>query len=240
MKKTLFVLTMLIGASAFTNAQTADEIINKNIAAMGGLDKLNSIKSVYQEDSNMIQGVKIPIKMWMINKTSQRVEFSFSGMTGFEILRKDSGWSFSPFAGQTVAEPMTPDQVKKGQEELYLTDGFVDYKKKGYTVTFEGKDETEGSESFKIKVKISDSISSTYYIDPDTYYVQQVKSKITENGKTIETSETRSDYKKTSDGYIFPMDINSSMQGDLKVYLIKVNSTIDNKIFSPSVKVAGK
>ncbi|HTB31375.1 MAG TPA: hypothetical protein VK808_05070, partial [Bacteroidia bacterium] len=89
MKKTFILLTALLGALPYMHAQTADDIINKNIAAMGGLDKLNSIKSIYMEDSNNVQGMKIPVKIWQVNQKSQRVEFSFSGMTGFEILRKD-------------------------------------------------------------------------------------------------------------------------------------------------------
>ena len=56
----------------------------------------------------------------------------------------------------------------------------------------------------------------------------------------IEGTETRSDYKKTPDGYIFPMESNSSEQGDMKTYVLKVNAPIDEKIFSPAVKVAGK
>ena len=240
MKKTLTLLTALLGACSLMSAQTADDIINKNITAMGGLDKLNSIKTVYEEDSLFAGGAKLPVRVWQIDKKAQRAEFSFNGMTGYQIMRNDSGWSFLPFQGQTTPEPMTSDQVKKGQQDLYITDAFINYKDKGYKVTFEGKDETEGSESYKIKVTITDSISETYYIDPDTYYVIQVKTKATVNGKSVESTETRSDYKKTADGYVFPMETNSSDQGDIKIYVLKVNSAIDNKTFSPSVKVAAK
>src|SRR5580692_6961054 len=122
MKKALSLLTLIIGASSILVAQTADEIINKNIAAMGGLAKLNSINSVYQEDSINAGGMKFGVKMWMVNKKSQRVEFTLMGMTGFQIQRIDSGWSFMPFQGQTTPEPITADEVKKGQQDLYLTD----------------------------------------------------------------------------------------------------------------------
>ena len=238
MKKTLTLLTLLIGGTSLMIAQTADDIINKNIAAMGGLAKLNSIKTVYMEDSLFAGGAKLPLRVWAVDKKEMRAEFSFNGMTGFSILRNDSGWNFLPFQGQTVPAPSTSDEVKKGQQDLYVTDAFVNYKEKGYKVTYEGKDETEGSESYKIKVTVSDSLSETYFIDPDTYYVIQVKTKATVNGKTNESTETRSDYKKTADGYVFPMEDNSSNQGDTKTYVIKVNQPMDSKIFSPSVKVA--
>lgn len=237
MKKTVTLLTLLLGISSLTFAQTADDIIKKSIDAMGGLDKLNSIKSIYMEDSLNGGAAKIPIKLWQVDKKYMRVEFSFNGMTGFSILRNDSGWNFAPFQGQTKPEPVTADEVKKGQQDLYITDAFVNYKEKGYKVTYEGEDETEGSEAYKLRVNISDSVSETYYIDPDTYLVIQVKTKSTVNGKTNESTETRSDYKKTADGYIFPMEVSSSQQGDVKTYVVKVNPPIDNSIFSPSVKV---
>lgn len=239
MKKTIILFSFLIGASYAGVAQTADDIINKSINAMGGLDKLNAIQTFYMEDSINGGGAKIPFKTWMVNKKAMRAEFSFNGMTAFSILRTDSGWNFMPFQGQTKPEPITSDDVKKGQEQLYVTDSYINYKEKGYKVTYEGKDDAEGSEAYKIRVTISDSASETYYIDPDTYYVVQVKSKITANGKTHEETETRSDYKKTADGYVFPMEINSSDMGDMKTYVIKINQPIDSKIFSPSVKVAG-
>lgn len=238
MKKTLSLLTLLIGVSACMQAQTADDIINKSIAAMGGLDKLNSIKTIYMEDSLNMGPAKLPVRVWMVNKKYLRAEFSLNGMTGFSILRNDSGWNFAPFQGQTKPEPITSDEVKKAQEDLYATDAYINYKDKGYKVTYEGKDDAEGSEAYKIKVTISDSVSQTFYIDPDTYYVIEVKDKRTENGKVVESSETRSDYKKTPDGYVFPMEVNSSQQGDMKTYVVKVNLSIDDKIFSPSVKVA--
>jgi hypothetical protein len=240
MKKALTVLTALIVASSCMVAQTADDIIKKNIDAMGGADKLNSIKTIYMEDSINGGGIKIPLKTWIINKKAARAEFSFSGMTGFQIQRMDSGWGFMPFQGQTKPEPMTADEINKGKQDLYVTDAFVNYKDKGYKVTYEGKDETEGSEAYKIKVTITDSVSETYFIDPDTYYVIQVKSKETVNGKTVESTETRSDYKKTADGYIFPMETNSTGQGDMRTYVVKVNVPMDDKIFTPAVKVVGK
>lgn len=238
MKRNITLIALLMGACSLANAQSADDIINKNIAAMGGLDKLNSIKTIYEEDSMSVSGAKLGLKSWQIDKKAVRAQFSVMGMTGFYIMRTDSGWSFLPFQGQTAPVPSTPDEVKKGQQDLYITDAFVNYKDKGYKVTYEGMDDVQGSQAYKIKVTISDSITETYYIDPDTYYVIQVKAKVTVNGKVNESTEIRSDYKKTPDGYVFPMETNSSEMGDAKTYVIKVNAPIDNSVFSPSVRVA--
>jgi hypothetical protein len=249
MKKTLLLVGLASFISVITQAQKSgaaddpkspDEIINKYIDAMGGKDKLASTKSVYEEDSLNQGGFKIPVKVWIMNKKAMRVEFTFNGMTGYQVIRTDSGWGYNPLAGQTVAEPMTTNEVKSSKTELDIETSLVNYKEKGYKASYEGKDQTEGSESYKIKITITDSLSETYYIDPDTYLVIQVKTKGTINGKTQEQTTTLTDYKKTPDGYMVPMESNASNMGDLKVYSVKINSPIDDKIFSPRVKVAGK
>ena len=51
MKLTKIVFLVSIAAIGFmkTQAQTADEIVNKWVVAMGGKDKLSSIKTLYTE-----------------------------------------------------------------------------------------------------------------------------------------------------------------------------------------------
>src|ERR1700679_2015975 len=115
MKKTTLLLAGLVLATAGAYAQTADEIIGKYADAIGGKEKLAAIKNIYMEGSVDANGQKIPIKLWKVVNKSFRTEFTFGGMTGYTIIRKDSGWAFSPFAGQTSPEPMTADQVKSSQ-----------------------------------------------------------------------------------------------------------------------------
>src|SRR6185312_5394411 len=118
MKKNILVLTALAFATLGANAQTADDIINKYADAIGGRKKLEAIKNIYMEGSVDAQGQKIPLKMWLVVNKSFRTEYTFSGMTGYTIIRSDSGWNYSPFAGQKQAEPMTADQVKSAQSQL--------------------------------------------------------------------------------------------------------------------------
>jgi hypothetical protein len=237
MKKLFICLSLFtIHSSLFTlcQAQTADEIINKYIDAMGGMAKLSSIKTVYMEDSINACSMKIPLKIWIENNKAMRAEFTVSGMTGYQIMRTDSGWGFNPMAGQKQAEPVTKDEVKKGIPDLDINHTLVNYKAKGYKAAYEGKDNAEGTDAYKIKITISDSASETYFIDPDTYYIIQIKEKKTENGKVMEETATLNDYKKTPDGYIFPMETTSANMGDMKTYTIKVNTTFDDKLFRPS------
>jgi hypothetical protein len=241
MKKTTFLFAALALAAVSATAQTADEIIAKYADAIGGKKKLEAIKNIYMEGSVDAQGQKIPIKSWLVIKKSMRQEFTFNGMTGYSIVRNDSGWAFSPFAGQKQAEPMTADQVKSQQAGL---DGestgmaLINYKEKGYKVTMQGKDDVDGTEAYKIEEKISDSLTQTYYIDPETYYVIRIHEKATVNGKVDEGNVDFSNYQKTPDGYVFAMNIaggaGDNGGGGVKFTVVKVNTDMDAKLFSPT------
>ena len=235
MKKNILVLTALAFATLGANAQTADDIINKYADAIGGRKKLEAIKNIYMEGSVDAQGQKIPLKMWLVVNKSFRTEYTFSGMTGYTIIRSDSGWNYSPFAGQKQAEPMTADQVKSAQSQLEGEGGtLLHYKEKHYKVTYEGKDDVDGTEAYKVQVVLNDSLTETYYFDPETYYVIRVHEKATVNGKVIEGNTDKSDYQKTPDGYVFAMSQGGDMGGEIKFSVVKVNTDLDPKLFSPS------
>jgi hypothetical protein len=244
MKKTTLLFAGLAITALGATAQTADEIINKYADALGGKKKLQTIKNIYMEGSVNAQGQQIPMKFWFVIKKSMRQEVTFNGMTQYTIVRNDSGWVFSPFQGQKQAEPMTADQVKSQQTELDVPGmELINYKEKGYKVTAQGKDNIDGTEVFKIEEVISDSLSQTYYIDPETYYVIRVHQKATVNGKVENVNIDYSSYTKTADGFVFPMsesigggdaDDSGSEGGAVKFTTIKVNTDMDAKLFSPT------
>ena len=102
----LSVFVLLIAGSL--KAQTVEEIIAKNIEAMGGKEKLASIKSVRMESSLSVQGMEIPVVMTRVHNVGQRVDITAMGMSGYVILTPTAGWQYMPFMGQSAAEAL-PD-----------------------------------------------------------------------------------------------------------------------------------
>jgi len=178
-------------------------------------------------------GQQIVIKVWSINKTAMRYEFTVVGMTGYAIVTKDSGWNFTPFGGQKTAEPMTADMVKKAQVDLDAQSPLLNYKEKGYKVSYKGKDDVDGSDAYKLELTINDSLTKTFFIDPTTYYIMREKTKSKANGKEEEGQEDFSNYQKTADGFVFPMNSNSE-QGQVKFTIVKVNTDMAPSLFKPT------
>jgi len=230
MKKTFLTIALTIAGLALF-AQTADDIINKYLDAIGGREKLLAIKNIYMEGTADENGQQILIKDWKIIKKADRSEYTLMGVTGYTIITTDSGWSFNP-QEEKMAQPISIGEVKKAQADLNSVDPLLDYKDKGYKVAYEGKGDVDGSDALKLELTISDSDMQTYFLNPSTYYIMRIKSKEIVNGKTQESQQDFSNYQKTPEGYVFAM----SAVGDgssVNFTMVKVNTDMKPSLFVP-------
>ena len=109
MKKIFSLLLIFIAAKSF--AQTADDIVNKYIAATGGTEKWSKVISLkFTGTYQMGPGMQAPLMAAYLSKPfkGSYSDFSWQGMTSKTAIRADSGWSYNPFgvnAKQTLFRP---------------------------------------------------------------------------------------------------------------------------------------
>ncbi len=219
-------------SSFSTFAQTAEEVIKKHIDAIGGEAAWKKVNSIKMEGSINYSGTEVPVTVYMKHKKAMKAEFSYAGMTGYTILTDKAGWVYLPFGGQTKPEPMTEDDVKKSQEDLDVQGKLIDYKAKGFTVTFLGKDDVEGTECFKIKVVSPAKKEETMYFDATNFYHIRSTSKVDMNGKEVEMTQTYSNFKKLPEGIVWAMNQDSG-NGPMTVKSVEINKTIEDAVFAP-------
>jgi hypothetical protein len=207
---------------------SADIVINKYIEAIGGKEKLESIRTIYMEGTLNIRGQKAISKTWIINNKESRNESTINGFTNWSIVRNDSAWSYNPRRGQKFPEPWPADRIKTSQSGLDIQGTLVDYKKKGYTIEYKGIDQIEGSDVFKIEEKLNESVTKTFYIDLDSYLIIRVRTKSTTKNRVNYSNTDYSNYQKTKDGYMFPMQM-----AELKYTIVTVNPDINEALFIP-------
>lgn len=227
---------LLALASVLTvKSQTLDEVIDKNLAAMGGKEKLLQLNTIIMEGSVSFNGQNIPVKTTQVNNKALRMDISINGMANYIIQTKDSGWMYFPIQGQKKAEATPPAVVKEGADELDIQSVLLNYKDKGHTVTLVGKDDVDGTECFKIKVTTKSGLEQTFFIDPANYYIIKATTKTKANGQEQEQTQMFSNYTKLDNGYVFPFSMSGGgLPGELKITKVDVNPKIDESIFKPS------
>jgi hypothetical protein len=240
MKKTLLSAFLFVLVFA-AKAQTAEEIVAKHLEAMGG-DALGNVKTMKMECKISVQaapGMEIPMTMTVVNNKAARIDVTVMGMTQSTCINGDKGWANNPFAGQTDAEPLTADQVTEMKDMTDLSGSLYNYKAKGYTVEYVGKEDLEGTEVHKIKIVKSPTKTEYALIDPENWYQIKNITVSTVDGKEITAESLFSNFKKEG-ALVFPYTIeqNNPMMGTsvTTVTAIKLNEAVEEKAFDMPAK----
>lgn len=231
MKKILFSVLVVFAALASVSAQTADEVINKYITAIGGADKWSKIQSLKVEGQIEVQGLAIPFTMQAVHMKGMRVDAEFQGNKIIDITTPTKGWSQNPLMGKSSLEAITADELKTKLDELDVQDEFVNYKEKGSTVEFLGKEEEEGTSYNKVKLTTKNGNEKTYYFDLTTNLIYKEETTIKQQGQEMKQAVKYLDYKTLENGIkmAFKSDMGMMMMVTNKV---TINPTIDEAIFS--------
>lgn len=201
----------LTGAAAW--AQTADEIIEKHLQAIGGRDKLKAVQNERITGKMVMgQGMEAPFTMEMARPNKMRMEFTVQGMTGIQAFDGKTGWSVMPFMGKTEPEAMPDEDVKRMEEQADIDGLLLDYKDKGRQVEYVGKEDLEGTPVHKLKVTQKNGDVVFVYIDAEQFLQLKQSGKTKIRGQEVESETTFGDFK-TVEGLVFPHSIEQKAQG---------------------------
>ena len=236
MKKQLITLVALVAIPAFSFAQTADEVIDKHVAALGGADKIAAVKTMQYEQTMSIQGMDLTAKAAYVVGKSVRSDISVMGQQITNVVDGDKGWMINPMAGGTTAQDLPADAMKqaKGTTEPNMFQ-LAYLKADKYPYELVGKEKQNGKDVYNLKVTRPEG-AYNYYIDATTYQLLGYKGSVEVQGQKGETTGNYSDYKAV-EGIMVPFtsDITApGMPGTITAKLTKItfNPTVDPTIFA--------
>ncbi len=233
MKIALLLFVSVLGLLNL-KAQTVDEVINKWVSAMGGKEKLASIKTVYTENEITVMNNPASGKTYAVNGKGYKSVIDFGGQNVIDCYIVNGGWSLNPLAGQPTAVNMPAAQVKMGQNALDVQGPLFNYAAKGSKAELMGKEDLKGSTAYKIKLTNAAGTEVMFYLSDSSYYILKDVAKMNADGQDVEIITSFSDYRKTADGYVMPYASELEIPGLSIAYAnkkIEVNKDIDPAIF---------
>jgi hypothetical protein len=240
---TLIVLATIAGFSSGARAQTVDEVIAKNIQARGGLDKLQSVRSI-RTTAKFTQG-SFRADFRQENKRSDKVreEIIIQGMAQVQAYDGKTGWQISPFGGRKDPELLSQDDLKSLAVDADMDGPLIQYKEKGHKADLVGHDTMEGTDCFKIKLSMKNGDVRYYYLDTDSFLELKVEIQTTIRGALQESELYYGDYEQVN-GIYYPFTVEQAQKGSssraqISVEKIEQNIPLEDTIFSMPVSKPG-
>jgi hypothetical protein len=236
-----YFFPLLISLGCFggigAHAQTADELIARNIEARGGLERIQAIKTI--RVAGKIKGLGGRV-MTMGRENARpdlvRVNTTMQGMTAIAAYDGTTGWQVEPFGGKKDPQLMGEDSLRDLLLDADFDGPIVDYKEKGSTVEFLGHDVVDGDDALRLKVTLKNGDIIYDYLDPDTYI--EIRREIQQfiRGSVRERVESLGSYKPVA-GVMFPFAIATGSRNNpdaqtITVQKIEVNVPIDPADFA--------
>lgn len=227
--KTFFIAALSFAAIS-ASAQTADEIVNKHIAAMGGAEKLATLKTVKMEGSMSTQGIDIPLTITKSHLLGMRLDMEIMGTSNYQLANATKGWVFMPVMQQTEPQEMDADQHKTIISQFDVQGSLYNYKEKGYTLEYIATEKLDGKDAYKLKM-VKNGNNVFYFIDAVSGFIVKTASKMSAQGQEMDVETSFTDYKKNADGYWFA-HTNVTTQGTISFDKVSTNIPVDEKIFT--------
>jgi Domain of unknown function (DUF4292) len=210
---------------------TADDIVQKHIAAIGGRESIAKVKSVSMESSAQVMGTEAPGVTQIVDGVGFKSETDFNGTKIVQCYTDKGGWMVNPMAGSADPAPMPEDQYKIGKDQIYIGGPLYDYQAKGSKIELVSKDD----KTLKLKLTTKDNVESTYVLDAATYLIKSQVTRGKMQDQDVDITTTFDDYRKTDAGYLLPYSMNIDLGGQLQIGVtvkkIELNKTIDPAVF---------
>lgn len=236
---TLVCVFSFLLASVASIAQNADEIISNYFKTIGGAEKFEKLNGTKMEMSVNYQGMEIPVELVQLKGGKMYLKINFQGQ---EITQMafDGTTAWSTNFMTMKAEKMESEMVENIKQEADdYPDVLLNYKAKGYTADYLGKETKEGTECHKVKItKKPQTIDGEkvdnvvfYYFDTENNVPILTETEIKQGPmKGQMSTTTMSDYQEV-DGLYFPFTMNQMGQA-MVVKKVTLNPSVDPSAFS--------
>ncbi len=226
-----YVARLLTGLAfaALLPAQTAEELVSKNLAAHGGVEKLKALHSLRMTGKMQQGSFSVQVTLDRMAPDKIRQAFTLMNMTGMSAYDGSVGWRLMPFGGRKDPEMLGEDDLRALKDEADFYGHLVDYREKGNTIEYLGHDTVDGDDAYRLKVTLKNGDIIYYYLDPETFL--EIRTETTEfiHGSARESYSEMGSFKLV-DGVYFPFTLeagNPRSPGEVsKITLDKIEANI--------------
>src|ERR1700722_2663279 len=215
------------------SSQTADDLVNKNIEAKGGMDKIKAANTRRMTGKMIGGGIVAAVGQENMRPNLVRETFTLQGMTIVQAYDGSTGWQIQPFGGRKDPELMGEDDMRDLLIDSDFDGALVAYKAKGNIIEYLGHDTIDGDDAFRLKVTLKNGDIVYYYLDPDTYLEIRKDTQEFIRGSVRENTIDLGSYKSVA-GVMYPFSIASGPKNNPGAQAMTIDKIEVNVAFQES------
>jgi len=229
------MLAAVVGPVPVAQSPTADEIVAKNLAAKGGVEKLRAVTTVKMTGRVKGPGGEYPIVTWAKRPNKMRRERVSDGQTfvlGFDGM---TVWQINPLVSPKPREIAGPQADRTRQDAGDFDTPLLDYKARGTTVELVGTEPVQGITMHRLRLSWKNGAIQEIYINAETMLEAKIVMQMEQGGrKGVVTSEFYN-YKEV-DGVTVPLSIRQTFNGQVMAEAIydqvQFNAPMPDSLFT--------
>lgn len=151
---------------------SAAQIVEKNVAARGGLDAWRKVQTMVWVGHMTSAHAPTPMMLFVMQQqrpNRTRFEVNALGERTVRVFDGTRGWKAKPGHGGPEVKPFTFEEATFARAGQVIDGPLIDYAAKGNTVTLEGFDEIEGHKAFRLGVRLATGENDHVWIDARTF-----------------------------------------------------------------------
>lgn len=186
-------------------ANQVDEIVAAHLAARGGEERLQALRSIRQTGTVTASDGRTARIVREIQRPGLfRLEFTYQGTTSVFAHDGTTGWQVAPLQGQFEPRAMPPEtDAAGGADQRDIEGPLVDWRQKGHVVELAGREALAGAEVDKLKVTLKGGVVRYDYVDAASHLVVRSDVSRIVRGHRTELQSTFSDFREVA-GLVFP------------------------------------
>ena len=219
----MFVLFLV--AIQFTGGKTVDEILERHIRAIGGVERLDTINTIYFKGLITMTGNTRLIKIHQTRENTAAEKYIFEWKIT-DIADYEYQASGLPFNSQLIENKII-ESLSQSVVLGYLTNYITD----GSKVSFVGKEVVEDITCNKITLFTSTGVQINYWFNKNDGLLNQTSFKnIVNNSVNSSIIQTKYAMYKTVQGVLIPHKIDISLDAAATLIKVNFNSITVNKL----------
>jgi len=208
------VFGALAGAAPSSQTPTIEDIVAKNLAAKGGVEKLRAVTSVKMIGRFKGPAGEVPVTSWAKRPNLRRLERVTDGQIFVVGFDGNTVWGINPLMSPRAREITGPQADMTRQDANDFDTLLLDYKAKGRTVELVGTEAVQGITMHRLRVTSKNGTIQEIYINAETGLEAKIVMQMEQGArKGVVTSEFYN-YKEV-DGVTVPFNIRQTFNGQV-------------------------